>query len=118
MPFQKTFRTLLETGTVSANAHPKDSGGVNGDSFLSLNGTDATGAMDTDSLILNIDASQSEAKPSWLSEAADGSGDYAKEKVIATWKYVETLIRRDKSIKEIKKIESISRSNKLKLVNK
>lgn len=84
MPFQKTFRTLLETGTVSANAHPKDSGGVNGDSFLSLNGTDSSGAMDTDSLILNIDASQSEAKPSWLSEAADGSGDYAKEKVIAT----------------------------------
>ena len=44
--------------------------------------------------------------------------DINKEKVIATWKYVETLIRRDKSIKEIKKIESISRSNKLKLVNK
>ena len=84
MPFQKTFRTLLETGTVSANAQPKDSGGVNGDSFLALNGTDSTGAMDTDSLILNIDASQSEAKPSWLSEAADGSGDYAKEKVTAT----------------------------------
>lgn len=81
MPFQKTFRTLLETGTVSDNAHPKDS---TSDSFLTLNATDSTGVLDADSRLLGVDASQSEAKPGWLSEAADGSGDYAKEKVIAT----------------------------------
>ncbi len=77
MPFQKTFRILLEDND---SATVKDSGGVSGDNFLALNGTDATGAMDTDSLVLGIDASKSEAKPSWLSEAADGSGDYAKRK--------------------------------------
>tara|TARA_R100000008_G_scaffold40091_1_gene22960 strand:- start:338 stop:1228 length:891 start_codon:yes stop_codon:yes gene_type:complete len=81
MPFQKTFRTLLETGTVSDNAHPKDS---TSDSFLTLNATDSTGAMNADSVLLGEDASQSEAKPGWLSEAADGSGDYAKENVTAS----------------------------------
>ena len=78
MPFQKTFRILLEDND---DATVKDS---TSDNFLALNGTDSTGAMNTDDRLLGIDASQSEAKPSWLSEAADGSGDYAKEKVIAT----------------------------------
>ena len=39
--------------------------------------------------------------------------DLNKEKIKATWKYVKTLIRRDKSIKEIVQIESDSKSNKL-----
>jgi hypothetical protein len=80
MPFQKTFRTLLETGTVGMG-DVKDS---TADDFLVLNGTDSTGAMNADSVLLGEDASQSEAKPSWLSEAADGSGDYAKENVTAS----------------------------------
>ena len=78
MPFQKTFRILLEDNN---DATVKDS---TADNFLALNGTDSTGAMNTDSILLGEDASQSEAKPGWLSEAADGSGDYAKEKVTAT----------------------------------
>ena len=79
MPFQKTFRILLEEdndmGTVTGNDN---------DSFLSLNGTDASGAMNADSLVLGTDESQSESKPGWLSEDADGSGDYAKRRCVAT----------------------------------
>ena len=78
MPFQKTFRILLEDND---DATVKDS---TSDNFLALNGTDSTGAMNTDSILLGEDASQDESKPGWLSEAADGSGDYAKEKVTAT----------------------------------
>ena len=79
MPFQKTFRILLEEdndmGTVTGNDN---------DSFLSLNGTDASGAMNADSIVLGTDESQSESKPGWLSEDADGSGDYAKRRCVAT----------------------------------
>ena len=78
MPFQKTFRILLEDND---DATVKDS---TADNFLALNGTDSTGAMNTDSILLGEDASQDESKPGWLSEAADGSGDYAKEKVTAS----------------------------------
>ena len=39
--------------------------------------------------------------------------DLNKDKINATWKYVKTLIRRDKSIKETIQIESNSKSNKL-----
>ena len=78
MPFQKTFRILLEDND---DATVKDS---TSDNFLALNGTDSSGAMNTDSILLGEDASQDESKPGWLSEAADGSGDYAKEKVTAT----------------------------------
>jgi len=78
MPFQKTFRILLEDND---DATVKDS---TADNFLALNGTDSSGAMNTDSILLGEDASQSEAKPGWLSEAADGSGDYAKENVTAS----------------------------------
>ena len=39
--------------------------------------------------------------------------DLNKDKIKATWKYVKTLIRRDKSIKETIQIESDSKSNKL-----
>ena len=78
MPFQKTFRILLED---NADATVLDS---TNDNFLALNGTDSTGALNSDSLVLGVDASKSEAKPSFLSEAADGSGDYSKENVTAT----------------------------------
>ena len=80
MPFQKTFRILLEEDNTDGSI--LDSKG--GASFLSLNGTDASGAMNADSAVLGIDASQAEGKPTWLSENADGSGDYAKRRVIAT----------------------------------
>jgi len=39
--------------------------------------------------------------------------DLNKDRINATWKYVKTLIRRDKSIKETIQIESNSKSNKL-----
>ena len=80
MPFQKTIRILLEEDNTDGSI--LDSKG--GASFLSLNGTDATGAMNADSAVLGIDASQAEGKPTWLSENADGSGDYAKRRCVAT----------------------------------
>ena len=79
MPFQKTFRILLEEdndmGTVTGNDN---------DSFLALNGTDTSGAMNADSIVLGVDGTAAEGKPTWLSENADGSGDYAKRRCIAT----------------------------------
>ena len=80
MPFQKTFRILLEEDNTDGSI--LDS--IGGASFLSLNGTDTSGAMNTDSLVLGTDESQSEGKPGWLSENADGSGDYGKRRVVAT----------------------------------
>ena len=80
MPFQKTFRILLEEDNTDGSI--LDSKG--GASFLSLNGTDTSGAMNADSLVLGTDESQSESKPGWLSEDADGSGDYGKRRVVAT----------------------------------
>ena len=80
MPFQKTFRILLEEDNTDGSI--LDS--VGGASFLSLNGTDTSGAMNTDSLVLGTDESQSEGKPGWLSENADGGGDYGKRRVVAT----------------------------------
>ena len=80
MPFQKTFRILLEEDNTDGSI--LDS--VGGASFLSLNGTDTSGAMYTDSLVLGTDESQSEGKPGWLSENADGGGDYGKRRVVAT----------------------------------
>ena len=78
MPFQKTFRILLEEdndmGTVTGN---------DADSFISLNGTDSN-SSNGDDILLGIDGTAAEGKPSWLSENADGSGDYAKRRVIAT----------------------------------
>ena len=71
MPFQKSFNIVLE-----------DSSAEN--EYIALNGTDSTGALNADSRVLGVDASKSEAKPSFLSEAADGSGDYAKESVTAS----------------------------------
>ena len=80
MPFQKTFRILLEEDNTDGSI--LDSFG--GASFLALNGTDASGAMNADSVVLGVDVTAPEGKPTQLSEAADGSGDYAKEKCIAT----------------------------------
>ena len=80
MPFQKTFRILLEEDNTDGSI--LDSFG--GASFLALNGTDTSGAMNADSVVLGVDGTAAEGKPTWLSEAADGSGDYAKEKCIAT----------------------------------
>ena len=78
MPFQKTFRILLEEdndmGTVKGN---------DADSFISLNGTD-TNTSNADAILLGVDGTAAEGKPSWLSENADGSGDYAKRRVVAT----------------------------------
>ena len=80
MPFQKPFRILLEEDNTDGSI--LDS--IGGASFLSLNGTDTSGAMNADSLVLGTDESQSESKPGWLSEDADGSGDYAKRRCVAT----------------------------------
>ena len=71
MPFQKSFNIVLEESSAE-------------NEYIALNGTDSTGTLNADSRVLGVDASKSEAKPSWLSEAADGSGDYAKENVTAT----------------------------------
>ena len=71
MPFQKSFNIVLEESTAE-------------NEYIALNGTDSTRALNADSRVLGVDASKSEAKPSWLSEAADGSGDYAKESVTAS----------------------------------
>ena len=62
MPFQKTFRILLEEDNTDGSI--LDS--IGGASFLSLNGTDTSGAMNADSLVLGTDESQSESKPGWL----------------------------------------------------
>ena len=80
MPFQKTFRILLEEDNTDGSI--LDS--IGGASFLSLNGTDTSGAMNADSIVLGTDESQSESIPGWLSEDADGSGDYAKRRCVAT----------------------------------
>ena len=78
MPFQKTFRILLEEdndmGTVTGNDN---------DSFISLNGTDSN-TSNADDILLGVDGTAAEGKPTWLSENADGAGDYAKRRCIAT----------------------------------
>ena len=78
MPFQKTFRILLEEdndmGTVKGN---------DADSFISLNGTD-TNTSNADAILLGVDGTAAEGKPSWLSENANSGADYAKRDVIAT----------------------------------
>ena len=50
MPFQKTFRILLEEDNTDGSI--LDSFG--GASFLALNGTDASGAMNADSVVLGV----------------------------------------------------------------
>lgn len=70
MPFGKSFNVVLENASESEN-----------DAFLLLDST--SDGVDVEDRVIAVDASQSEAKPSYLTERADGSGDYAKEKVIA-----------------------------------
>tara|TARA_Y100000114_G_scaffold157158_1_gene187546 strand:+ start:839 stop:1681 length:843 start_codon:yes stop_codon:yes gene_type:complete len=70
MPFAKSFNIILEESD-------------NESGLVVLDGTDSTGVADAGDRLIAVDASQSEAKPGWLTEAADGSGDYAKENVIA-----------------------------------
>ena len=70
MPLAKSFNIVLENSSAE-------------NEYVVLNGTDSTGVADSGDRVIGLDASQSEAKPSWLTEAADGSGDYAKENVIA-----------------------------------
>ena len=77
---QKTFRILLEEDNTDGSI--LDSYG--GASFISLNGTDSGGTMNADSILLGEDDSKSESKPGWLSENADGGGDYDKRRVHAT----------------------------------
>jgi len=77
MPFQKTFRILLEDndmGTVKGN---------DSDSFIALNGTDSN-TSNADDILLGVDGTADEGKPSWLSENANSGADYAKRDVIAT----------------------------------
>ena len=78
MPFQKTFRILLEEDNTDGSI--LDSFG--GASFLALNGTDSN-SLNADSVVLGVDGTAAEGKPTWLSENADGSGDYAKRRCIA-----------------------------------
>ena len=61
MPFQKTFRILLEEDTTDGSI--LDSFG--GASFIALNGTDASGAMNADSVVLGVDGTAAEGK-SWF----------------------------------------------------
>jgi len=78
MPFQKTFRILLEEdndmGTVTGN---------DADSFIALNGTDSN-TSNADDILLGVDGTAAEGKPTWLSENANSGADYAKRDVIAT----------------------------------
>ena len=70
MPFGKSFNVVLENASESEN-----------DAFLLLDST--SDGVDVEDRVIAVDASQSEAKPTYLTERADGSGDYAKEKVVA-----------------------------------
>ena len=78
MPFQKTFRILLEEDNDTATVKGNDA-----DSFISLNATDAN-TSNADDLLLGVDGTAAEGKPSWLSENANSGADYAKRDVIAT----------------------------------
>ena len=71
MPFQKSFNILLEDVNAAEN-----------DSFLLLDRT--ADGVDVGDKVIGVDASASEAKPSGLTENADGSADYDKRNVLAT----------------------------------
>ena len=71
MPLQKSFNILLEDVNTAEN-----------DAFLLLDRT--ADGVDIGDKLIGVDASASEAKPSGLTEDADGSGDYDKRDVIAT----------------------------------
>ena len=71
MPFGKSFNVVLESASDSEN-----------DAFLLLDST--ADGVDVEDRVIALDASQSESKPTYLTERANGDSDYAKEKVIAT----------------------------------
>ena len=70
MPFGKSFNVVLESASESEN-----------DAFLLLDST--ADGVDVEDRVIAVDASQSEAKPTYLTERANGDSDYAKEKVVA-----------------------------------
>ena len=67
MPFGKSFNIVLESASESEN-----------DAFLLLDST--ADGVDVEDRVIALDASKTESKPSYLTERADGSGDYAKRK--------------------------------------
>ena len=71
MPFQKSFNILLEDVNAAEN-----------DSFLLLDRT--ADGVDVGDKVIGVDASASEAKPSGLTENANGDADYDKRNVLAT----------------------------------
>ena len=89
MPFQKTFRILLEEDNTDGSI--LDSFG--GASFLALNGTDTSGAMNADSIVLGVDGTAAEGKPTWLSEAADKAvgGSFVTHDKEERWKKINQV---------------------------
>ena len=71
MPLQKSFNILLEDVDTAENSN-----------FLLLDRT--ADGVDVGDKLIGVNASASEAKPTGLTEDADGSGDYDKRDVIAT----------------------------------
>ena len=71
MPFQKSFNILLEDVNAAEN-----------DSFLLLDRT--ADGVDVGDKVIGVDASASEAKPSGLTENANGDAAYDKRNVLAT----------------------------------
>ena len=71
MPFQKSFNILLEDVNAAEN-----------DSFLLLDRT--ADGVDVGDKVIGVDASASEAKPTGLTENANGDADYDKRNVLAT----------------------------------
>ena len=51
--------------------------------------------MNADSVVLGVDGTAGEGKPTWLSENADGSGDYAKRRVYRNkqWLGIRMLVQ-------------------------
>ena len=71
MPFQKSFNILLEDVDTAENSN-----------FLLLDRT--ADGVDVGDKLIAVDASASEAKPSGLTENANGDADYDKRNVLAT----------------------------------
>ena len=71
MPFQKSFNILLEDVDTAENSN-----------FLLLDRT--ADGVDVGDKLIGVDASASEAKPSGLTENANGDADYDKRNVLAT----------------------------------
>ena len=71
MPFQKSFNILLEDVDTAENSN-----------FLLLDRT--ADGIDVGDKLIGVDASASEAKPSGLTENANGDADYDKRNVLAT----------------------------------